>query len=156
MWSLPNLEEGVGRTSYFLRPCVLFNAPGFTHLERKIGCDKGLPLCNNCARTGRECLGYGVRLVWPDIHDGRRKLPTHPAQNEPLRHAPTGGLHYGQQFLNVSYVDIVQSRQDVSSIALYSNPNARPRPSLTLQPQLRSQDGELLQYCKFEAGFLYL
>lgn len=119
-----------------------------THIERKIGCDKGLPSCNNCLRTGRACLGYGVRLVWPDIHDGRRKLPTHPILNETLRHGHAERLHYGQQFLNISYEDIEQSRQDFNSLALYSNPNARPQSSLTLHPQFRLQEGELLQYCK--------
>lgn len=31
---------------------------------RKIGCDKSLPACNNCIRTGRHCQGYGVKLKW--------------------------------------------------------------------------------------------
>lgn len=119
-----------------------------TYIERKIGCDKRLPSCNNCSRTGRTCLGYGVRLVWPDIHDGRRKLPTHPTQSEPVEDGHIGGPHYGQQFLNISYEDIEQSRQDLNSLALYGNPNSRPQPSLALQPQLRSQEGDLLQYCE--------
>jgi hypothetical protein len=31
---------------------------------RKIGCDKSLPACNNCLRTGRSCQGYGFKLRW--------------------------------------------------------------------------------------------
>lgn len=57
-------------------------------------------------------------------------------------------MHYGQQFLNISYEDIEQSRRDLKSLVLYGNPNARPQPSLTLYPHIQEQEGELLQYCK--------
>ncbi|CAN8105089.1 unnamed protein product [Discula destructiva] len=118
----------------------------WTCKKRKIGCDKGLPSCNNCLRTGRQCLGYGVRLIWPDIHDGRRKSPAHPTQSDHMAQGHTRGLHYGQQFLNISHEDIEQSRQDIRSLALYSNPNARPQPSVKLYPQHQIQESELLQY----------
>lgn len=40
---------------------------------RKVGCDRGLPGCDNCLRTERHCGGYGLRLQWHEKPDGRRK-----------------------------------------------------------------------------------
>ncbi|KAJ4387794.1 hypothetical protein N0V93_008396 [Gnomoniopsis smithogilvyi] len=118
----------------------------WTCKKRKIGCDRGLPSCNNCSRTGRECLGYGIRLIWPELHDGRRKLPKHPTQVVPFVCDHTRGPHYGDQFLNTSYEDIEQSRQDFTSLVPYGKLIVRPQYNLAFRPQLRPQEGELLQY----------
>ncbi|CAI6333219.1 unnamed protein product [Periconia digitata] len=45
----------------------------WTCKERKVGCDRALPTCGNCARARRACKAYGVKLAWPDKFDGRRK-----------------------------------------------------------------------------------
>lgn len=90
-------------------------------------------------------MGYGLRLVWPDIPDGRRKLPNLPAQkaSEQLQAA---GTYYGQQFLNISFDDVEQHRQDVSTLTLQAH-HARPHPSLTLLPDLLGHESDLLLYC---------
>jgi hypothetical protein len=41
-------------------------------VARKIGYDKQVPLCDNCLRTGRSCEGYGLKVQWPKLADGRR------------------------------------------------------------------------------------
>lgn len=92
-------------------------------------------------------MGYGIKLTWPDSPDGRRKLPILPAQTTHAhRHIP--GFYYGQQFLNVTFNDIDQSRRDPESLAVYGNPNSRPKPGLTLFPELRGQESDLLLYCE--------
>jgi hypothetical protein len=132
-----------------LRACArvtrLTLACSTSFLERKIGCDKALPSCNNCARTGRNCMGYGLRLVWPDIPDGRRKLPKLPAQKA-SKQLQAAGTYYGQQFLNFSFDDVEQHRQDVSILTLHTH-HARPHPSLTLLPDMPGIESELLCYC---------
>ncbi|ROW07452.1 hypothetical protein VMCG_03923 [Cytospora schulzeri] len=89
-------------------------------------------------------MGYGLRLVWPDIPDGRRKLPNLPAQkaSEQLQAA---GTYYGQQFLNISFDDVEQHRQDVSTLTLQTH-HARPHPSLRLLPDLLGHESDLLVY----------
>lgn len=138
-----SVTKGKSSSSYFLL------------IGRKIGCDKSLPVCNNCARTGRKCMGYGVRLTWPDSPDGRRKLPILPAQTDHNchsrpRHPPSD--YYGQQFLNVTTDDVEKSRRDagILALAVYSNPlYPRPKPSLTLLPEFRGRESDLMLYCKF-------
>lgn len=132
----------------------------FAVIGRKIGCDKSLPSCNNCARTGRKCMGYGVRLTWPDSHDGRRKLPILPARTDQGHHQSfteqPPSPYYGQQFLNVSSDDVEKSRRDASALALtvltYPHNNPRPKPSLTLLPGLRGKESDLMSYCKSWQG----
>ncbi|KAH7310539.1 fungal-specific transcription factor domain-containing protein [Stachybotrys elegans] len=49
----------------------------WTCIDRKIRCDRHLPVCSNCIRSGRVCQGYGVRLSWPREDDGKRFI-VHP------------------------------------------------------------------------------
>ena len=42
----------------------------------KIGCDQGVPACQNCLQSKKKCLGYGLRLSWPQASDRRRTLVT--------------------------------------------------------------------------------
>ncbi|KAF2730490.1 hypothetical protein EJ04DRAFT_579818 [Polyplosphaeria fusca] len=46
----------------------------WTCKDRKIACDKRLPSCMNCARSGRPCQGYGMRLSWPRSNDRKRAM----------------------------------------------------------------------------------
>lgn len=99
-------------------------------------------------------MGYGVRLTWPDSHDGRRKLPILPAQSDQHYHSrpqQPPGSYYGQQFLNVSSHDVEKSRRDAGTLALALcsyPPNPRPKPSLTLLPEIRGRESELILYCE--------
>ncbi|PVH97578.1 hypothetical protein DM02DRAFT_730495 [Periconia macrospinosa] len=54
----------------------------WTCKERKVGCDKTLPACDNCTRSKRVCKGYGLKLAWPDKFDGRRKQKKYQADPE--------------------------------------------------------------------------
>ncbi|KAL6693815.1 hypothetical protein J3F84DRAFT_380002 [Trichoderma pleuroticola] len=52
--------------------------------RRKKGCDKNVPSCHQCIRSGLQCEGYGRDLVWvnttPDGDDG--KVKPHPPQGK--------------------------------------------------------------------------
>ncbi|PLB49745.1 hypothetical protein P170DRAFT_456280 [Aspergillus steynii IBT 23096] len=47
--------------------------------DRRILCDRALPTCVQCSKSGRTCQGYGLRLSWPNANDRKRakvgKLP---------------------------------------------------------------------------------
>lgn len=115
--------------------------------ERKIGCDRGLPVCHNCTRTGRRCLGYGVRLLWPDRHDGRRKdsgFVVYTPPENPLELSDTYGLH----FLNVTNHDVASSLDPSSYNALVRRPITKPGRALNLYPSMVGQDAMFMSYCK--------
>ncbi|KAL4887865.1 fungal-specific transcription factor domain-containing protein [Aspergillus ambiguus] len=58
---------------------------------RKIGCDRTLPLCNNCRRTGRPCESYKSRLKWTKLQVCR---------------VPVSSQTASYHFLNMSVADI--------------------------------------------------
>jgi len=95
-------------------------------------------------------MGYGLRLVWPDMPDGRRKSPKLSLQ---LSHGQlqASGLYYGQQFLNISFDDIEQNRQDVSTLTLQDH-HARPQQALRLLPDLVGHEADLLAYCELSVS----
>ncbi|KAI0601329.1 fungal-specific transcription factor domain-containing protein [Biscogniauxia sp. FL1348] len=117
----------------------------WTCKKRKIGCDRGYPACNNCLRTGRECLGYGIRLAWPDQPDGRRRLNRLPDQV--IHHQKTDSTHYGKQFLNVTYTDLAIARKGITpnSLALV---RGRPRPprNIPMIPNFHERESHLMTY----------
>lgn len=120
--------------------------------ERKIGCDRAVPSCDNCTRSGRGCQGYNIRLLWPDRPDGRRKVGE--VVHSPVRPGPPVPVprHYGTQFLNVTFEDVAQSTRERPITDLVSSPALpRPRPSLTLHHALLGQDANLLSYCEFRS-----
>lgn len=43
----------------------------FTCKKRRRKCDEAKPYCMNCVKSGRECMGYGVRLIF-DVEDSRK------------------------------------------------------------------------------------
>ncbi|KAI8657158.1 Transcriptional regulatory protein moc3 [Fusarium keratoplasticum] len=114
----------------------------WTCKHRKIGCDKTEPNCRNCIRTGRSCLGYGLRLTWPDSPDGRRKgggSITHvlsPGHSIPRRLC-------GSHFLNTTYEDFALAQLGPGARSL---PLGRPRCSLSIHTPLSGQDGMFLRY----------
>ncbi|KAF2452770.1 fungal-specific transcription factor domain-containing protein, partial [Lineolata rhizophorae] len=69
-------------------------------LDRKIFCDRELPICRNCVRANRLCGGYGTRLSWPREHDKRRGVVAYTTVKFPV--AP----RIGRQFINTSSWDI--------------------------------------------------
>ncbi|KAI1159024.1 fungal-specific transcription factor domain-containing protein [Nemania serpens] len=118
----------------------------WTCKKRKIGCDRGYPACNNCLRTGRECLGYGIRLAWPDQPDGRRRgsrIPDKAFHCSPHNHA-----HYGKQFLNMTYEDLMHSGKGLMVLneLFLLRCQQRPARTLPLLPEFHERDAHLLQY----------
>jgi hypothetical protein len=117
--------------------------------ERKIGCDRARPWCANCIGSGRECLGYDVRLLWPDQYDGRRR------DGVVLGYVPSAARselspYYGQQFLNVTFKDIESVDTDPSSSKskiLVARPIQRVNRNPSPYPRLRDEDVLLLNYC---------
>ncbi|KAI1816334.1 fungal-specific transcription factor domain-containing protein [Poronia punctata] len=118
----------------------------WTCKKRKIGCDRSYPACNNCRRTNRECLGYGIRLAWPDQPDGRRRGSRIP--DGAVHHSAEKPPNYGKQFLNVTYADLVHSgkRLMVFNEVLLLRSQQRPPRSLSLLPEFRERESHLLNY----------
>ncbi|QGI68346.1 uncharacterized protein FFB20_05500 [Fusarium fujikuroi] len=115
-----------------------------TSVGRKIGCDRATPSCNNCIRTQRKCLGYGLQLLWPDRHDGRRRKRD-PAEHRPPA-TPSGSVYYGKYFLNTSMSDIDIAFTNSGGHMLVDLFRQRPRRSLTLHGPLLDRAGMLLGY----------
>jgi hypothetical protein len=119
----------------------------WTCKKRKIGCDRGFPACNNCVRTSRECLGYGIRLAWPDQPDGRRRvnrLPSQAGTTSLVSHS----AHYGRQFLNVTYKDLAAAagKSIVADAPLMIGVHERPMPAIPLIPDLKERESRLINY----------
>ncbi|KAI1823435.1 fungal-specific transcription factor domain-containing protein [Xylaria intraflava] len=118
----------------------------WTCKKRKIGCDRSYPACNNCRRTGRECLGYGIRLAWPDQPDGRRRGGRIPPCA--VHRSPHNPANYGKHFLNMTYSDLMQTGKGLmvlNELLLLHN-DQRPVRSMPLLPNLRERDAYLLDY----------
>ncbi|KAI9163791.1 transcriptional regulatory protein [Paramyrothecium foliicola] len=122
-----------------------------TNTARRVGCDKSVPQCHNCIRSGRECLGYGIRLKWPEIRDGRRRadeMHVHVlSSNNPLELSQDYGIH----FLNTTDRDVTFANQDglsqaVQDIAISLSTPVQPGRALTNHPQLDRGDSMLLSY----------
>ncbi|KAH8881329.1 hypothetical protein GQ53DRAFT_754479 [Thozetella sp. PMI_491] len=112
---------------------------------RKIGCDRQLPECGNCIRTGRKCQGYEVRLAWPDKHDGRRKTQELSLDDVfllPLRQAAGGASRW--QFLNMNVGDMTTTIPTLPTPDLQSLVRCPRNPSWW--PDLEGEPGLLLDY----------
>ncbi|KAG4031132.1 hypothetical protein MFRU_010g02570 [Monilinia fructicola] len=116
---------------------------------RKIGCDKGIPHCNNCTRTGRFCEGYGIKLHWPESGDGRR--PVHSWENQSHRPAqtfPAPSTRERYQFLNSTNLDLeIASEFQQKCYSTYRYMSS-PQRSLKFgyETTLESRDATLLSY----------
>lgn len=45
---------------------------------RRVRCDRTLPSCTRCVKSGNPCNGYGMRLSWPRSNDQRRAVVAPP------------------------------------------------------------------------------
>ncbi|KAI1332815.1 fungal-specific transcription factor domain-containing protein [Xylariaceae sp. FL0255] len=118
----------------------------WTCKKRKIGCDRGFPACNNCLRTGRECLGYSIRLAWPDQPDGRRRGSQIPDQV--IHHSESRPLHYGKQFLNMTYTDLKRAgtRPIAFNQLILHDREVRPSRAISLLPDIHERESHLMNY----------
>ncbi|KAI1735006.1 fungal-specific transcription factor domain-containing protein [Xylaria scruposa] len=55
----------------------MMNKGCWTCRERKVSCDRSIPICERCSRSKLPCQGYGLRLSWPTRVDGRRLIIGH-------------------------------------------------------------------------------
>jgi hypothetical protein len=46
----------------------------FVLVDRKVRCDRAIPVCQRCYQANRECKGYSVKLSWPREKDRRRAI----------------------------------------------------------------------------------
>ncbi|OWY47523.1 uncharacterized protein AALT_g6558 [Alternaria alternata] len=74
----------------------------WTCKDRKVSCDRAVPVCNKCSKSKRVCGGYGIRLSWVKNNDQKKRLlePRH----QELQHARI--RHQSEQWINVSSTDI--------------------------------------------------
>ncbi|VUC24872.1 unnamed protein product [Clonostachys rosea] len=124
-----------------------------TRTGRKIGCDRNIPNCNNCSRTSRQCLGYGLRLTWPGCQNkqGHRQ--------DALTYEPPSSdtaieQHRGRQFISFREMDILASKEHVFGQNLWEKYLVeRPQFTLSLHSPIVGQVAILLNYLH-AMGFL--
>lgn len=70
-------------------------------VDRRVRCDRSLPSCANCARLGRKCQGYGMRLFWPKDNDPKRAML---GKSPPVRKRWNGSLK--NPLIHTSFYDM--------------------------------------------------
>jgi hypothetical protein len=138
--------------------------------ERRVRCDRGVSGCSHCARNGRACPGYALRLSWPQNLRCRRAIVYTPS-GLPLAH-DSGALPLRRRhFINTTSQDTFHSLVIVEAArkgrlttarACLCRAKARagdacqPKFNIELRPQLRhlslnvldARDTPLLTYCR--------
>jgi hypothetical protein len=110
-----------------------------TIIDRRISCDRGLPVCLNCARTNRQCQGYDVRLSWPRTNDRKRAM----VGETPMRIEANG--IYPLRIVNTFNSDIeIHFRMTIDG---FDSRPVIPTP-LSWSPITSEADYNLLQFCK--------
>lgn len=108
-----------------------------------------LPNCINCQKGQRLCQGYGLRLVWPDKQDGRRKQKRYEVNDQSFL------VKYFKQedgslaFLNTMSEDMNGSKSAVQDLVKHEMKGAM---STTIPKsidflQICEQYGMLLNHC---------
>ncbi|CAK1356362.1 unnamed protein product [Cercospora beticola] len=118
----------------------------WTCKQRKIGCDKTIPRCNNCNRSQRLCEGYGIRLNWPDQLQSRRD--DHIVCFVPEGFSAGESISTQQRrFCNTTYRDFALAKQErLTWLQIIKRLCAEPSPSLTLHLPAVGNDAMLLTY----------
>ncbi|KAK1715641.1 fungal-specific transcription factor domain-containing protein [Colletotrichum lupini] len=118
----------------------------WTCKQRKIGCDKSIPHCDNCVRTRRECAGYGIRLNWPDRLRSREKdLIVCPVVE--IASAQEHPQTLGTRFLNTTHRHFrLATKRRVTWHQVMHRASVGPVASVTLYSPQLDEDGMLLVY----------
>ncbi|KAF2449717.1 hypothetical protein P171DRAFT_440185 [Karstenula rhodostoma CBS 690.94] len=124
----------------------------WTCKERKVGCDRALPHCENCTRAKRECKGYDLKLAWPDKYDGRRKQKKY--QADPDTSATNYVTNFGEfSFLNTGNGDVEGQKYTVRDLAAMGGPTIDSGVSRSVSPGLEfwkldlgEREGSLLSH----------
>jgi len=121
----------------------------WTCKNRKIGCDKTLPACNNCVRRHRICGGFGIKLSWPEKYDGRRKPLLATVGGRSAQRNDEVCPSIALDFLNTTFEDIELSNHHVlpesSAHMRLLRLNTRTLPCYLL-PGFTHDHGNLLSY----------
>lgn len=117
--------------------------PLTTNLDRRISCDRGLPVCLHCIRSNLQCQGYGMRLSWPKASDRKRALH---GIATPLKAKQSGDLASPFRIVNTSTWDI-----EIHYYLTNTGFNTRPiiPTPVSWTPITSDEDYNLLQYCKY-------
>ncbi|KAI0972452.1 fungal-specific transcription factor domain-containing protein [Xylaria arbuscula] len=122
----------------------------WTCKARKVKCDRGLPNCQRCATTQRECEGYGLRLSWPKDNDRRRAIRA----TVPTTGSQTRTQYQGDNSLINTTSQDIELYQYLSSFdVLKSQRRAISSPKLWRNPQSEMTHMELLYYFREAAHY---
>jgi hypothetical protein len=114
--------------------------------DRKIGCDRTIPHCNNCTRTERQCAGYGIRLNWPGHRNNRRRdliiCNVAGFASVERRHQSRE-----RKYLNFTNRDFRLAEKRLTWHRFMERISARPSLSLSLHSPVVGEDAILLTYC---------
>ncbi|UNI17470.1 hypothetical protein JDV02_003811 [Purpureocillium takamizusanense] len=70
-------------------------------LDRRVLCDRTVPVCQRCVQSRRRCAGYGLQLSWPGSKRRTRSKP----ESAPWRGGASGPLAR-VQWLHTSFADL--------------------------------------------------
>lgn len=111
----------------------------WTCRERGVKCDLAKPTCERCSKSGRECKGYGLRLVWLDANDSLppTTVPTRRLISEADRQNPI----YSEEFLDdaLARLDSLESpcKSIIGPFGVFSVPGS-PQEDHDIQVLVRS------------------
>ncbi|KAH7327722.1 fungal-specific transcription factor domain-containing protein [Stachybotrys elegans] len=71
----------------------------WTCKDRRVQCDRTLPVCQRCTSSNRQCLGYGMRLSWPRPNDRKRAMVASTAVQRALESG-------SDDFINTTWRDV--------------------------------------------------
>ncbi|EPE03496.1 arginine metabolism regulation protein ii [Ophiostoma piceae UAMH 11346] len=90
-------QKGPTQRSMTFRGC-------FTCRFRGVKCDEQKPSCQRCVKAGRECAGYGVRLVWADQENQEtQKTKTKNSKTQKTKKIPSAGPRSQRRSLPWAY-----------------------------------------------------
>ncbi|CAN9288413.1 unnamed protein product [Alternaria alternata] len=124
----------------------------WTCKDRKVSCDRAVPVCNKCSKSKRVCGGYGIRLSWVK-NDDQKKWLLEPGHQQ-LQHARI--RHQSEQWINVSSTDIrlhILAKATMGGVkGGYVERDQLALPKLTrsvasVTTKVAVSDAELVQYC---------
>lgn len=111
-------------------------------IDRRISCDRGLPICLNCVRSNRQCMGYELRLSWPRATDRKRAMIGPAPSRGKLSSKGTSSLRLVNTFAWDIEIHHYLTRSSFRTLPAIPT-------SMSWGPIRSSVDFNLLQYCKW-------
>ncbi|KAI0116373.1 fungal-specific transcription factor domain-containing protein [Nemania sp. FL0031] len=116
----------------------------WTCRERKVFCDRTMPVCERCSRSKLPCKGYGLRLSWPKRAGRRWVVGGSPRRKELV----TRSMFH---LVNASFRDI-QLYHYLSNEQAQCVPRISPSPNVFQKFNLDNARLNLLQYFQHHAS----